>query len=176
MHLSRLCGFLLLFAAGSPAAGDIFVWRDNAGISHYTTDLSNVPAEFRAEAMTVAKEWDRGTPPPEPAPVPVPVAAAPDPQSMARESYEGAFQAGYRAGERSNLGAIVNSTGSVVQNVQVEPSTRVVESVLPLSAGQERRRSRVPHRDQNDAAERFPPAERAPFLQGPAGPPPLSER
>ena len=71
MHLTRLLGVIVLIAAGSgPARADIFVWRDAAGVSHYTNDLANVPPEYRAEAMTVAKDWTRAAPPPEPVAMP----------------------------------------------------------------------------------------------------------
>ena len=88
MSLTRWLGVAVIVAGVSePAMADILVWRDRAGISHYTNDIANVPPEYRAEAMTVAKDWARAQPPPEPVPVPAAVVTT-DP--AAATAHEGA--------------------------------------------------------------------------------------
>jgi len=178
MQLARWLSVLAIVAAVSPAAADILVWRDSAGISHYTNDIANVPTEYRKDAMTVAKDWARAAPPPEPvAAVPAAAAVADDGR---REAYEAAFTAGYRAGEEGEAPVASANVGSVVQNVQVEPAAPgIVDRLVPVPVLVERHRGRqAPPRDDEarDSRNNFPPASRAPFLQGPAGPPPVSDR
>jgi hypothetical protein len=181
MRLTRWLSVLAIVAATSPAAADILVWRDSAGISHYTNDLANVPVEYRKDAMTVAKDWARAAPPPEPA-APVPAAAVVDDGRASREAYDAAYTAGRRAGDADGS-AQASNVGSVVQNVQVEPAAPgVVDRLVPVPVLVERRAGRAPARDRDrdedsrDARNNFPPASRAPYLQGPAGPPPISDR
>jgi uncharacterized protein DUF4124 len=184
MRLTRLLGVALIVAGVcAPAEADILVWRDNSGVSHYTNDLANVPPEYRAEAMTVAKDWARAQPATAPAPEPAPVAATvgADPGAApARDGYEAAYVAGFRAGEEAEPPA-AGAVGSVVQNVEVQPQSGVVaDRLIPVPVIVEHHRSRAPRRqedrDQEDVRDRLPPAQRAPYLQGPAGPPPVSER
>jgi Domain of unknown function (DUF4124) len=183
MSLTRWLGVALLVAGiGGPAMADILVWRDKSGVSHYTNDIANVPPEYRAEAMTVAKDWARAQPAPEPAPVAATVATDNPAGAAAHESYESAYRAGFRAGEQGEPAASpAGSVGSVVQNVEVQPQSGVVaDRLVPVPVIVERHRSRGSRRDedrdQDEARDRLPPAQRAPFLQGPAGPPPISER
>lgn len=177
MRLTPWLGVIMVVAAASPAAADIYVWRDNLSVSHYTNDLSNVPPEFRGDAMTVAKDWARAEPPPEAAeaaPVTAPAAAA----VPARDVYEAAYLAGVHAGEQEPPPAPASSSSFVVQNVQVQPQIGIVaDRLMPVPVIVERRQP--PRRErQRDGGGRnnFPPASRAPFLQGPAGPPPVSDR
>lgn len=186
MPLTRLLGVIFVFAVASTAvAADIYVWRDTSGVSHYTTDLENVPPEFRKEAITVVKEWARAAPPPEPAAAPVSAVAADPGAAAPRDGYDAAYLAGFRAGERSdNTSNTGSNVGSVSQNVEVQPqSGAVADRLIPVPVIVDRRRERTPRHDdgrQEDARDRnrdsLPPAERAPFLQGPAGPPPINER
>ena len=175
MRLTRWLSVLAIVAATSPATADILVWRDSAGISHYTNDIANVPVEYQKDAMTVAKDWARSAPPPEPI-APAAAAVAEDVRGP-RESFEAAYAAGYRAGEESDAPVGTASVGNVVQNVQVEPSAPgVVDRLVPVPVIVERHRGRqAPPRD-DERNNNFPPAARAPFLQGPAGPPPVSDR
>jgi len=138
MSLTRWLGVAVIVAGVSaPAMADILVWRDRAGISHYTNDIANVPPEYRADAMTVAKDWARTQPAPEPAPVPAAAVAADPATATAHGGYDEAYRAGFRAGEQSSEPG--SNTGSVAQNAVAPP-------------------------------------QRAPFIQGPAGPPPVTER
>jgi hypothetical protein len=73
MRLIRWLGVMAIVGVTPPARADILVWRDSAGISHYTNDLANVPPEYRDDAMTVAKDWAHAASPPEPAAAGVPV-------------------------------------------------------------------------------------------------------
>jgi hypothetical protein len=181
MRLPPLLGVTVLFAgmAGS-AAADIIVWRDASGVSHYTNDVSNVPPEYQGEAMTVAKEWSRALPPADPPSA----AASPEAGAAppAREAYEAAYAAGLRAGGQADAARNVPShAGTVAQQVEVQPPTAVVADrsiPVPVVVGGGLP-PRVPHRTgggDRRVQDRFPPATRAPFLQGPAGPPPISER
>jgi hypothetical protein len=180
MRFTRLLGVALIVGGVcGPSEADILVWRDNSGVSHYTNDLANVPAEYRNEAFPVAKDWARAQPAPEPAPVAATVAADPG-AAPARDGYEAAYVAGFRAGEQGEPPA-AGAVGSVVQNVEVQPqSGMVADRLIPVPVIVEHHRSRAPRheddRDQDDLRDRFPPAQRAPYLQGPAGPPPVSER
>ena len=183
MHLTRLLGVIVLIAAGSgPARADIFVWRDAAGVSHYTNDLTNVPPEYRAEAMTVAKDWARAAPPPEPVVMPAAATVAVYPGALptARDGFEAAYLAGFRAGKHGEpaSGSPPASAGSVAQNEEVPPQRGVVaDRLVPVLV--DRHQSRAPQRDasrDDDLRDRFSPSEPSPFLQGPAGSPPVSTR
>lgn len=176
MRVPPLLGVTVLFPAMSgSAAADITVWRDASGVSHYTNDVSNVPPEYQGEAMTVAKEWARALPaadPPTAAASPEAGAAPP-----AREAYEAAYAAGFRSGGQADP---ASNVGTVVQQVEVQPPTAVVaDRVVSVPVVVGGLPPRVPHRpDGRDerVKDRFPPATRAPSLQGGAGPPPVSER
>lgn len=63
---------VLLAGAASRGEADIYVWRDSAGVSHYTNALENVPPEYRRNTIIVAKDWARAEPPPLPEPVAAP--------------------------------------------------------------------------------------------------------
>ena len=180
MRLTRWLGVALIVSAASSAAvADILVWRDNSGVSHYTNDIANVPPEYRAEAMTVAKDWARAQPAPEVAPVAATTVSA-DP-GAARDGYDAAYLAGFRAAEQGSPPAnAAGNLGSVMQNVEVEPQSGVVaDRLVPVPVIVDRRRQRAARRDEDrDVTDRdsLPPAQRAPYLQGPAGPPPISDR
>jgi hypothetical protein len=183
MHLTRLLGVIVLIAAGSgPARADILVWRDAAGVSHYTNDLANVPPEYRAEAMTVARDWARAAPSPEPVAMPAAATVAANPGALpaARDGYEAAYLAGFRAGKHGEpaYGSSPASAGSLVQNEAVSPQSGVVADRL-VPALVDRHQSRAPQRDASrdaDLRDRFLPSEPSPFLQDPAGSPPVSAR
>ncbi|MGH7819979.1 MAG: DUF4124 domain-containing protein, partial [Candidatus Binatia bacterium] len=81
MRASATLVALSLLVIAAPASGDIYVWRDRAGVSHYTNDLANVPPEFRATAITVAKDWVRAEPAPEPIPAEEPTPSPEQPSS-----------------------------------------------------------------------------------------------
>lgn len=177
---------ILLLVCVPASAGDIYVWRDHAGVSHYTTDLGNVPEEFRGDATTVAKEWKRAEPAPEPvaaaAAAPAGVTAeAPIPATTSRELYEAAYLAGVRAAQEQQA-ASAGDTTNVVQSVQVQPQPAapnaiVTDRIVPVPVIVDRRpRVHSDRRDDDRIRDDFPPAQRAPFLQGPAGPPPVSDR
>lgn len=189
MKLAARLALIVLLAAPNARAGDIYVWRDHAGVSHYTTDLDKVPEEFRSDATTVAKEWKRADPPPEAVAVSVPAAAATTDAAAStpnRDLYEAAYLAGMRAAQQDRaVGG--ETTTNVVQSVQVQPESGsardreiVTDRLVPVPVLVERRaRSRTDRdrsRDDDAARDDFPPARRAPFLQGPAGPPPVSDR
>jgi hypothetical protein len=176
---------ILALLTAAPAAADILVWRDAAGVSHYTNDLANVPPEFRGDAITVAKDWARAEPPPEAvAPAVVNAAAEVAPQAAEAphpaEVYQAAYEAGLRAGEENvpaNPPAAVANVGPVVQAVEVHeaaPESRW-SRLLPFGFLTGRKEpTPVPRDERSEREKRFPPAQPAPFLQGPAGPPPVN--
>ncbi len=188
-QLAARLALIASLAAPCARAGDIYVWRDHSGVSHYTTDLGNVPEEFRSDATTVAKEWKRAEPAPEPVAVAVPPAPAVADSAGGgpnRDLYEAAYLAGMRAAQQERAGG-GETTTNVVQSVQVQPESAsvrdrdvVADRLVPVPVLVERRarpdRSRDRARDDDAARDDFPPARRAPFLQGPAGPPPVSDR
>lgn len=51
----------LLLAAASPAAGEIYRWRDASGREHFTTDLQQVPARFRRQAVEGSHTAEEGS-------------------------------------------------------------------------------------------------------------------
>jgi hypothetical protein len=181
MQLHRtLVVVLLLAVISAPAAADIYVWRDNAGVNHYVNDLENVPPEYRKEAIPVAKDWARVAPAAAPAePSPTPIAAKPETgqSSSARDVLEETYEAGFRAGEQGSPSPPSSTVvGPIVQNFVVEPEPQIVsDRLIPLPFFVERRHPHARRADRNrdDISRRFSPASRAPFLQGPAGPPPL---
>lgn len=159
------------------AEAAIYGWHDAQGVAHYVSNLENVPPEYQARAVTVAKDL----PPPLPSSPPEPAApvdtAAPAEQGVATDQMmEMAFERGYRAG--LDLVAAADpgpSVGAIVQNVQIiesPPLLPVVVSPWPFfgpvfgpvfagTGGLHKRRGF------------FPPKTGGRFIQGPAGPPPL---
>ena len=101
-----LRAIVLLATLSGAAAADIIVWRDNSGVSHYTNDISNVPSEYRGEAMTVAKEWSRTPPrkgrPPALAAAKTSVDADGGAATTSRNAYEAGFRAGAQGGTASS--------------------------------------------------------------------------
>jgi hypothetical protein len=184
MGLIRWIGLMAIVGATSSARADILVWRDSTGTSHYTNDLESVPPEYRNDAMTVAKDWARALPPPEPVPAAVPAvaampAAATGDGRVVREAYDAAYAAGRRAASEDDEGMPVTNVGTVVQTVQVEPSTpTVVDRLVPAPVVVERRGAPrlLSETDARDARSNFPPAPRPAFIQGPGGPPPIAEQ
>ncbi len=183
MNLGRLLGMIVLVAAGSgPASADILVWRDASGVSHYTNDLANVPPEYRAEAMTVAKDWARAEPPPEPVAKPAAATVAADSGAAlpARDGYDAAFLAGFRAAgpPESTSGGAPASVGSVGPNAEIQPQNRAAADRLAPALA-ERYQTRAVERDASRDEEprnRVSAAPSSPIQQGPAGPPPISDR
>jgi hypothetical protein len=97
----------LLATLSGAAAADIIVWRDNSGVSHYTNDISNVPSEYRGEAMTVAKEWSRAPAGKSRTPGVAATATSVDADvgaaTTSRNAYEAAYVAGFRAGAQGDM-------------------------------------------------------------------------
>lgn len=187
MKLARGLVLIVLWVAPVAIAGDIYVWRDHAGVDHYTTDLANMPEEFRGSALTVAKEWNRADPPSQPVPAPVTSAVEPASTVPSRDLYEAAYLAGLRAGEQERQAAFVgdttNFTQNVQQSVQIQPQAALPNEIVferlvpvPVIVDRRRRADRDRSRGEGNARSGFVPAQRAPFLQGPAGPPPISDR
>src|SRR5262245_47490080 len=160
MQIPTVVRAIVLLAGFSGAAvADIIVWRDNSGVSHYTNDISNVPSEYRGEAMSVAKDWLRTRPgkgsPPAVAAAATSVDADAGAASTSRKA--SAYVGGFRAGERAD------ATGSAVTAAEDEED----ETEIPSVAGK-KRRSAVPevveghrprrsaHRDNRDSPTHDP--------------------
>ena len=103
---------VLLAGFSGAAAADIIVWRDNSGVSHYTNDISNVPSEYRGEAMIVAKDWLR-TRPGKGSPAVTAAATAVEADRGAAPTSRKAYVAGLRAGEH---GDTAGNAGSVAED------------------------------------------------------------
>ena len=125
-----LRAIVLLATLSGAAAADIIVWRDNSGVSHYTNDISNVPSEYRGEAMTVAKDWARGHPKKEPQAT-VAAATPLDAVPAARNAYEAAYVAGFRAGSQ---GGMPTNAGSFAQDQDDEVETASTAGAGPTTA------------------------------------------
>jgi hypothetical protein len=125
MRIPPVLGATVLLASLSrTATGDIIVWRDNSGVSHYTNDIANVPSEYKAEAMTVARDWVRARPAAERVPAARPAARSGDTAAaVSRDAYEAAYVAGFRAGSQTDsAGNAANDGGSFLQNADAVPS------------------------------------------------------
>lgn len=148
---------VLLVSLSRAATADIIVWRDNSGVSHYTNDIANVPSEYKAEAMTVAKDWVRARPAAERVPAVAPAARSRDAVAgsgpASRDAYEAAYVAGFRAGSQTDSGAdTASDSGSAVQGVDASPpaileADRVV-AVPVIPEGHRPRKS--DHRDDRE--------------------------
>ena len=180
---------MLLAGVAPRAEADIYVWRDSAGVSHYTNALENVPAEYRQNAITVAKDWARALPPSEaePATAVAPLSAATSTAAPAttddphaQELYSAGYAAGLHAAEAVPEGAggavASSSVGPVVQNLQVTNQPEPARERLIPFAGPVMIERRKPTAQASEENKALPPARPAPFLQGPAGPPPVSSR
>jgi hypothetical protein len=153
----------------------IYGWQDLQGVSHYVSDPEDVPPEFRTQAVTVVKDL------PPPALLPEPLenqtarteeTTSPTPLRVSDPSAESSYEWGYRAG--LDAAAVAPQTPpalSIVQNVQVVESPQpgyIYPYGYPYGLfgpvfGTGRFRPRRP----------VSPMLGTPFLQGPAGPPPL---
>jgi len=165
---------LLLGPAGAQAA--IYGWQDLQGVSHYVSDPEDVPPEYRTRAITVVK--DLPLPPLLPEPPENQTAraeetASPTPLRVSDPSAESSYEWGYRAGLDAAAVAPQNPPAlSIVQNVQVvespQPAYVYPNGLYPYGLfgpvfGRGRFHPRRP----------VTPMLGTPFLQGPAGPPPL---
>jgi hypothetical protein len=167
----------LVALAATPALADIYVWRDAAGVSHYTNALELVPPEYRANAYTVAKDWNRAEPPPEPPaaerPANVSAPPAPPPPAPAAEGQQSrqVYDDGYAAGLRAAaVAAPEPERRSIVQqNLQIAPP-EVRERLIPMGPVIVQRGPRP----EPTPGEPFAPGQSLPYVRGPAGPPPVS--
>ena len=164
-----------MFALGGERAlADIIVWHDANGGVHYTNSLDGVPADRREEAATFVKERPRAAPEPEPTPTVPEVAAATPAPLMSEDAMEDRLIRAFAAGvEAANQAA-----GE--EGAEVEPSTMVQTTEVLVEAPERdaivvggfapqfpvRRRPREPDVEPEDEEE-------APFIVGPAGPPPI---
>jgi len=148
---------LLLASLSRVATADIIVWRDNSGVSHYTNDIANVPSEYKAEAMTVAKDWVRARPAAERVPAARPAARSGDAAAgvgpASRDAYEAAYVAGFRAGSQTeSAGNAANDSGSVGQTADAAPSATTeadrIVAVPTIPEGHRPRKS--DHRDDRE--------------------------
>jgi Wiskott-Aldrich syndrome protein len=57
---------VVLLAGAALVRANIYVWKDEAGVEHFTNRLEAVPEAYRAGVTTVARDWPRPEPPPEP--------------------------------------------------------------------------------------------------------------
>jgi hypothetical protein len=162
MQIPTVVRAIVLLAGFSGAAvADIIVWRDNSGVSHYTNDISNVPSEYRGEAMTVAKDWSRTRPakgsPPAVAAAATSVEADAGAAPTSRKAYEAAYAAGFRAGERADT---AGSAGSVTEDEEDETEISSGaggkrRTMVPDVVGGHRPR-RSDHRDNRDSPTHDP--------------------
>lgn len=173
--MSRLALLVLvirMLAGPTLAEAAIYGWHDAQGVAHYVSDLENVPSEYRARVMTVVR--DIPAPPtssPQEPPAPVDAPAPLEQGTAAHQIIETGFERGYRAGlavaAAEEPGPWV---GSIVQNVQVVESPPLLPTFISLSPffGPVLGKTSRFH-----ARHRFLPKGGGPFIQGPAGPPPL---
>ena len=146
----------LLAGFSGAAAADIIVWRDNSGVSHYTNDISNVPSEYRGEAMIVVKDWARARPG-KATPAVAAAATSVDADTAALPSSRTAYGAGFRAGEHADT---ASSAGSVAEDQEDETETPSVSSGKRRSAVPEviegHRPRRSDRRDNRDSPAHEP--------------------
>jgi len=66
---TRALAALLLMTIATPVIGagserySIYGWQDDAGVEHYTNELSEVPEVYRNRAVTLVKDWAAPEPP-----------------------------------------------------------------------------------------------------------------
>lgn len=61
-----LASLLLFLLTAGDSRADIYRWEDESGTTHFTDDLSNVPASRRGKATRVIREAPRTAEPPAP--------------------------------------------------------------------------------------------------------------
>jgi len=155
-----------VIAARTFADGAIYVWHDAEGVTHYVDRLDNVPAEHRAAATLLVKDWERAAPPAEDVAPPPVAPAAPIAEPVSQVAI-GSFEEGVWAGRESALAApppVYVSLGPIVQNVEVLAPSPLIP-VYPVFGPAFPRRRHSRHV--------LVPSDRGPFIFGPAGPPPL---
>lgn len=83
-----------LMLAASPVHGAVYMWRDAAGVAHYTNKEYDVPARYKAKAKVLYPEAsDSGTPQPGTANVPAaPVAPVAQPPPVTHQGAGPAVQ------------------------------------------------------------------------------------
>jgi hypothetical protein len=151
----------------------IYGWRDLQGVSHYVSDPEDVPNEYREELITVVKDLPPRAlqPSPEESPAPEEV-SSPVAARVSAPSAETGYEWGYRAGIDAAAGAPQPApVTSIVQNFQIVESAPAPYYYYPFGLfgpvlGPSHFRPRRP-------LQPFRPAMGSPFVQGPAGPPPL---
>jgi hypothetical protein len=152
MQIPRVVrAIVLLTSFCGTAAADIIVWRDNSGVSHYTNDISNVPAEYRGEAMIVAKEWARARPGKGASAVTA-AATSVDAEAGAAPMSRKAYGTGYRGGQRgetaSSAGFVADEQGDESETPSAAGGSRRT-AVPEVAEGHRPRRS--DHRDNRDS-------------------------
>ena len=161
-------------ASSAPASAAIYGWTDRDGATNYTNDLANVPEAYRDGVTTVVRETARAVEPSsevvsEPAPREAPVVEAAAPATDGAGSsalVDAAYWAGFRAAADAPV-IPFPVAAPVEQNVQIinSPPYRDVVALFGVPAFVRPRHAFPPRRS-------FVPAQ-GPFVQGPAGPPPL---
>jgi hypothetical protein len=69
---------LTIMLSASPTLATVYMWRDSAGISHYTNKEYDIPARYRAKAKALYPESsDTGKTQPNGSMVPAPASPAP---------------------------------------------------------------------------------------------------
>ena len=48
---------VVLLAGAALVRANIYVWKDEAGVEHFTNRLEAVPEAYRAGVTTVARDW-----------------------------------------------------------------------------------------------------------------------
>jgi hypothetical protein len=163
-----------------PAIADaaIYGWQDLQGVSHYVSDPEDVPAEYRAQLITVVR--DLPSPPllatsAESTPTRTEESTSPAPERVSDPPMVASYEWGYRAGLETAASASQTPPVSIVQNFQFAESVPAAPNYYyPFGSfgffgpvlGRGDFRSHRPFRP-------FKQAMGSSFIQGPAGPPPL---
>jgi hypothetical protein len=158
----------------APVAADaaIYGWRDLQGVSHYVSDPEDVPPEYRTQLTTVVKDLPLApllASSPDSSPAATEDAAVP--RRVSEPPMETSYEWGYRAGLDAAPASRDPSVTSIV-NLQVvespQPAYYYPPSYYPFGffgpvLGGGHVHPRRPLKSPMGA----------PFIQGPAGPPPL---
>jgi hypothetical protein len=175
MRRGAFWGLLIGLLIGPTVAGAaIYGWRDAQGVAHYVSDAEDVPLEYRQQVIMVVK--DIPLPPlpvssTEGSSVRAEEAAAPAPERVS-VPVETSYEWGYRAGLDAAAGAPQAPPVSIVQNFQFAESAPAAPYYY-YPFGPFGLFGPVLGRGQFHPRRPIRPMLGTPFLQGPAGPPPL---
>jgi hypothetical protein len=121
-RIAMLAGVLLI-AASSLAAAEIYEWDDSNG-RHFSDSLEAIPKDSRAQARLVVKEE---------ASAPAPPAPATDPSAVREEDASNSFASGWDTGFEAGWRAALQAAAAEQPECPIEPEVIVLQSAPPVT-------------------------------------------